>query len=172
VKVCTKCGEEKSPDGFARDKRRKDGLQVHCKACYREWYVANAERKQAAVADNYRANRAKYLTYNNAYYQENAERLREYRREYCKANHDAVSAAHARRRAQLANAHHEPYTRSEILARWGGKCCYCNALAEHLDHVTPISRNGADAEWNLVPACAPCNHSKYNKSLAEWAATF
>jgi 5-methylcytosine-specific restriction endonuclease McrA len=65
-----------------------------------------------------------------------------------------------------------PYTRAEVFARWDGQCAYCDAPAEHLDHVQPLSRGGADAAHNLLPACAPCNLSKGAKSLAEWAATF
>jgi 5-methylcytosine-specific restriction endonuclease McrA len=64
------------------------------------------------------------------------------------------------------------YDRAEIFARWRSRCAYCDAPAEHLDHVVPISRGGADAAHNLLPACAPCNLSKSDKSLADWAMTF
>lgn len=62
-----------------------------------------------------------------------------------------------------------PYVRKEIFARWGGLCCYCDAPATQLDHVTPISRGGLDIEANLVPVCAIDNLSKSDKTLAEWA---
>lgn len=65
-----------------------------------------------------------------------------------------------------------PYKRADVFARWGGQCCYCEAPAEHLDHVNPISRGGRDVPSNVVPACAPCNYAKGAKSLAEWAETF
>jgi 5-methylcytosine-specific restriction endonuclease McrA len=45
-------------------------------------------------------------------------------------------------------------------------------VATHLDHVHPLSRGGADAEHNIVPACARCNLSKGAKTLAEWAQSF
>jgi 5-methylcytosine-specific restriction endonuclease McrA len=61
-----------------------------------------------------------------------------------------------------------PYSRSDVFARWGGQCCYCNAPAEHLDHVTPLSRGGRDVLSNVVPACADCNLSKGALTLAEW----
>jgi 5-methylcytosine-specific restriction endonuclease McrA len=92
-------------------------------------------------------------------------------RKWKAANPERVRAINSARRAMYANADHFPYSRTEIFARWSG-CCYCDAPAEHLDHVTPISRQGADAEWNLVPACATCNTSKGAKTLAEWATTF
>jgi 5-methylcytosine-specific restriction endonuclease McrA len=84
----------------------------------------------------------------------------------------ASSAASTRRRARKARVPHTPYSRAEIFAAYGGTCAYCDAPAEHLDHVVAISRGGADAAHNLLPACAPCNLSKSAKSLAEWAATF
>ncbi|MGI5347020.1 HNH endonuclease [Streptomyces sp. CA-250714] len=75
-----------------------------------------------------------------------------------------------RRRAQHYGAAHQPYSRTEIFARWGHRCGYgCNASAEHLDHITPLSRGGADAEANMIPACAACNLSKGALTLAEWA---
>ncbi|MGW3674658.1 HNH endonuclease [Streptomyces sp. NPDC005166] len=83
-----------------------------------------------------------------------------------------VAANSARRRAREANAPHEPYSRSAIFATYGGTCAYCGAPAEHLDHVVPISKGGADAAHNLLPACAPCNLSKGAKSLAEWALSW
>ncbi|MFI2188009.1 HNH endonuclease [Streptomyces sioyaensis] len=64
------------------------------------------------------------------------------------------------------------YSRTAILSRWRYACAYCGAHATHLDHVTPLSKGGADVESNIVPACAPCNLSKGAKTLAEWSLTF
>ncbi|MCF3174768.1 HNH endonuclease [Streptomyces sioyaensis] len=62
-----------------------------------------------------------------------------------------------------------PYKRAEVFARWGGQCAYCDAPAEHLDHIKPIARGGRDVLSNVIPACAPCNLSKSNLTLAQWA---
>lgn len=64
------------------------------------------------------------------------------------------------------------YSRAEIFAAYGGTCAYCDAPAEHLDHVVPTSKGGPDVSHNLLPACAPCNLGKSNKSLAEWALSW
>lgn len=77
-----------------------------------------------------------------------------------------------RKRAEHYGVEHVPYSRTEILVRWGYLCAYCGDLAEHLDHVEPLSKGGADVEANIVPACAHCNLSKGAKTLAEWAGTF
>lgn len=73
----------------------------------------------------------------------------------------------ANRRTRVA-----PYQRSEVFARWGGQCCYCDSSAEHLDHVQPLSRGGRDVASNVVPACAECNLGKAALTLAEWAQAF
>ncbi|WP_409000289.1 HNH endonuclease [Streptomyces europaeiscabiei] len=64
------------------------------------------------------------------------------------------------------------YSRAEVFVRWGGQCCYCEAPADQLDHVRPVSHGGSDVASNVVPACATCNLSKSDKSLAQWAETF
>lgn len=52
-----------------------------------------------------------------------------------------------------------------------GRCIYCGATEEetgkthHLDHVTPISRNGRHHSSNLVIACEHHNLSKGDKPL-------
>jgi 5-methylcytosine-specific restriction endonuclease McrA len=63
-----------------------------------------------------------------------------------------------------------PYRRADVFAHWGGRCVYCGAPAEHLDHVQPLSRGGRDILSNVVPACADCNLSKAALTLAEWLA--
>jgi 5-methylcytosine-specific restriction endonuclease McrA len=47
-------------------------------------------------------------------------------------------------------------------------CIYCGGKAEHMDHITPISRGGRHSVGNLAPACAKCNLSKKDKFIIEW----
>ena len=52
-------------------------------------------------------------------------------------------------------------------------CIYCGrelGKDRTLDHVVPLSRGGAHAKRNLVPACRSCNSSKQDKDLSQWAA--
>lgn len=62
-----------------------------------------------------------------------------------------------------------PYRRADVLAHWGWRCVYCEAPAEHLDHIQPLSRGGRDVLANVLPACADCNLAKGSLTLAEWA---
>lgn len=65
-----------------------------------------------------------------------------------------------------------PYRREDVFTRWGGRCVYCEAPAEHLDHVQPLSRGGRDLLSNVVPACAACNLDKGARSLTEWVESW
>ena len=59
------------------------------------------------------------------------------------------------------------------IARAGGRCHYCGCAVEpkdfEIDHVIPVSRGGRSRLSNLVAACKPCNRSKYDSLLSEWA---
>ena len=55
------------------------------------------------------------------------------------------------------------------LQRLGKKCIYCGGSYEHLDHFTPLSREGKNNLDNLFPSCARCNVSKGNRIVfSEW----
>lgn len=87
---------------------------------------------------------------------------------YAKLPVDKRNTLTMKKRAEAYGVEHVPYSRVDIMRRWGYRCAYCDARATHLDHVQPLSRGGADAAHNIVPACAPCNLSKGAKTLAEW----
>jgi hypothetical protein len=167
--VCIGCKREKCTSEFAKGRNQ-------CNVCvskYKtQWVAGNRERTRAYVSE-WRVRNPEYCrSRDHARYWADPERARKRNADWKRANPGKCRLNESRRRARKASVSHEPYSRAEIFSRWSGRCCYCDAPAEHLDHVTPISRQGADAEWNLVPACATCNCSKGAKTLAEWAATF
>ena len=50
MKICTKCGETKPLEKFARDKRNKDGTRSHCRTCmsaYQRKHYANSGDKRS-----------------------------------------------------------------------------------------------------------------------------
>lgn len=63
--------------------------------------------------------------------------------------------------------------RTSIYNRDGGKCIYCGDTDGpfHVDHVFPFSRGGSDDPANLALACATCNLSKSDMTIAEWMAS-
>lgn len=50
-------------------------------------------------------------------------------------------------------------------------CYYCGGIAEDADHFYPLSGGGLHCRENIVPACGPCNGSKYNHDPIEWMAS-
>ena len=67
-----------------------------------------------------------------------------------------------------------PPSRRGVLRRDGGRCAYCNASADTVDHVVPKSRGGATSWTNLVAACRRHNMEKGDRLLAElgWELNF
>ncbi len=57
--------------------------------------------------------------------------------------------------------------RRGVFTRDGGRCQYCGARADSIDHVVPRSRGGPHTWENVVAACRPCNVSKRDRLLAD-----
>lgn len=43
MKKCNKCGKDKDFSAFSKNRTSKDGLQNHCKVCFKEWRNNNKE---------------------------------------------------------------------------------------------------------------------------------
>lgn len=64
-----------------------------------------------------------------------------------------------------------PLNRRAVFARDGGRCQYCAAPAESIDHVVPRSHGGEHVWENVVAACRPCNTRKRDRLLSETPMT-
>jgi hypothetical protein len=73
MKRCTKCGAEKPPVAFRRDRSRKDGRYPQCRACEKEWREANAERLKAYHRAWNRTNPEKKRAHDRRYWERKAE---------------------------------------------------------------------------------------------------
>ena len=60
--------------------------------------------------------------------------------------------------------------REYLLEKWGRKCAYCQAsnVPLEVEHMTPTSRDGSDAVWNLTLACRSCNQRKGTRTAGEF----
>jgi len=60
----------------------------------------------------------------------------------------------------------------QVIAFFGGHpatCVYCGvASPQRWDHLVPVRDGGETVIGNMVPACAHCDDSKQDLSLAEW----
>lgn len=108
------------------------------------------------------------------HYAKNAKTKREYSRQWRKENRHRRRTQQDRR-ADLIESHPDfrPFGHQEwerMLRRLDYSCAYCGArgIALHQDHVVPLTRGGRHAIANILPACQPCNSSKYTYFLSEW----
>ncbi|MDH3681155.1 MAG: HNH endonuclease [Acidimicrobiia bacterium] len=58
-----------------------------------------------------------------------------------------------------------PLSRRAVFARDQGRCQYCNASAESIDHVVPRSKGGEHTWDNVVACCRKCNTYKGDRLL-------
>lgn len=131
-----------------------------------------------------------YAAYMKKYRIENAEKIRETKRQY-----DAEHAVEARIRAaewaknnpskaQTKNQNRRALRKAAdgsfsnrdielIYEQQNGRCAYCGIELNgkyHIDHKNPLSRGGSNWPENLACSCATCNLSKSDKTLEEWLA--
>ena len=85
-KECNKCHEVKLIDEFYKCKRSKDGLQVKCKQCEKQYREDNKERYQEYDKQYKENNKEWYQEYNKQYYKNNKEYIKENNKQYKENN--------------------------------------------------------------------------------------
>lgn len=76
------------------------------------------------------------------------------------------------KRKCLKSGNHEYYSVEEVQKRWtlfDDACAYCGSTDRLTrDHFIPLNSGGADAIWNIIPACLSCNASKQDDDAEQW----
>ena len=105
------------------------------------------------------------------------EKKREYNREY-RSRPDARErkrAAGRKRTARLGGKEKHRRRLSDLLIAQEGLCGLCghglpkDRRQVHVDHIYPVSLGGTNAVSNLQAVCKPCNESKHDSTMAEYA---
>ena len=193
-KTCTKCGQTKPLDAYGKHKGCRYGLRSDCKTCrnasnkayrkanpdYQKAYCEANREKRADYAKTYReANRDKATAYSKQWVNANPERSAAYReshraksaattRAWQRANPERVNLNNNKRRARKLTNGVWQVTSKEWKRLRAAPCLYCGGKSQHIDHIIPLSRGGADSIGNLTGACASCNLSKGSKFIMEW----
>lgn len=168
-----------------------------CAECHRlfqlEWRKNNAEKAKQSV-DAWRAkNREHCRAYtkawdaknpgirsvvNAAYYEANAERLREKSRKWHRENPEKAREQVHRRLARIkqVGGSHTAQDLKAIFEAQKGKCAYCKTNLRklpqrqvHLDHIKSIADGGSNDRGNLQFTCRRCNQKKNRKDPIRFA---
>jgi len=181
-RTCSKCGESKPETLEFFGKRGhpcRGGLRPDCRACKsaadKAWREADPEahkaRKAASRQRNIETVRAREVRY-MATPEGRAARKRAMKR-YVSSDKGRLAArmAQSRRRALIAQSVND-FTSDQwlaILAEFGEVCAYCGSPDQMThDHVVPIAKGGDNTASNIVPACKPCNSSKFSDDMLSW----
>lgn len=153
MKPCKECATNKPLNEYARKRDNRDGRRTVCKACTK------------IHAAEYRANNREALAeYAAKHHQDNLDRIHKRKAQYF-INNPHISweygyRARAYRYGYLPLV--EPFTRAQLIARWGDCCYHCGAAWSELDHYpTPVSQGGAHTLANARPSCATCNQKSW-----------
>ena len=166
-KVCVRCKESKPLTEFSKDRRNKDGLNKYCRACKKFYNDAQREYRQEYMK-----------TYRTTYHKspERREHEREYAVQYRKTHPEFGRKCSAKYRAALNQCPGE-ITEADIkkcLQFFNYECAYSGvplSAGYQLDHVVPISKQGKNDIYNIVPCLAVVNLSKSAKDFEAWYTT-
>lgn len=172
---CRRCNSVKPASEFGSERANRDGLKPYCRPC------------MAAKARDRRTNpevKARNAAYDKAYRAANPERLAE----WAKSPQRLAKSSEWRRKpevklqmlinqhAQLARDHgvFSDFTVQDwldLLEEFDHACAYCHKrdTRMEIEHMTPLSRGGANHRDNVVPACRSCNSRKSSRTLLEFA---
>jgi hypothetical protein len=90
MKTCTKCKIEKELTEFSKDKSKKDGLQLVCKTCKKEWENNNKEKRKEFSKKYLEKNKEKIKKYNEEYKLNNKVYCKEYSKNYRENNKEKL----------------------------------------------------------------------------------
>lgn len=122
----------------------------------------NAERKLEADRTYYEANKEQAAANQKKWRKENPERHRLNAR---------LDASRRRVRKRAAGNSYTADDVEQMYADQGGLCAYCERELEgeyEVDHMIPLSREGANDAMNHAVACCHCNRSKFTKTAEEF----
>jgi 5-methylcytosine-specific restriction endonuclease McrA len=129
----------------------------------RERYNSDPEfrqNKMARAKQYYKRSKPKIAEYKKKLQREQPEKLQAW-----------ANSARIKRAAASGKCTADEW--QEILEYFNYHCAYClqhESMVGRLsmDHMTPITRGGDNSPDNIVPACKPCNSSKYNLTVLEY----
>ena len=138
--------------------------------------ATDKERERKRKKKYWAENRERLLAYGKAYSKANPKVNRRKQKKYWAKHPEKAQEFNRKRRARVNGVEHIPYTKEEVLEKYGSNCHICGTPIDlkaprkagkkgwehglHLDHLIPISKGGPDTIDNVRPAHGVCNLSK------------
>lgn len=139
-----------------------------------KWYKENPDKAKKYRTEWKLANPEKVLEAKKKHYVANKDAIIARAREWSKRNPE-VGRLHVinRRARQRANGGVlSKGLAGKLIALQRGKCACCGADLKkskyHMDHITPVSRGGANVDANIQLLCPSCNHAKGAKHSVDF----
>jgi 5-methylcytosine-specific restriction endonuclease McrA len=178
--LCNPCQAKRNRDRKARitdEQREAERLRANEMRNARRatWTPERRAEANAYVAQWRVENPDKHAAGKRSYYARRAEQIKAAKAAEYRANPAKFVARAMKRKALLLEAvcEHGPQCVSATFLAdlYASTCAYCDGPSEEADHFHPLSRGGLHCRDNLVPACFPCNRSKYNHEPHKWMAS-
>lgn len=158
---------------YAQNKER-------CRENFVNWYARNKDYVAARNKRWYAQNKDRYTREERhaawarmtAWYCDNTEHVREYRR--CNKDRGRAHRHNRRARKLAAGGTHSADDIKTLLDIYAHRCAneLCSAdltvVGYHIDHIQPLARGGSNDAANLQPLCPPCNQRKGVLSMDEF----
>ena len=164
---CSRCGKTQASTEFSRDKSKASGYKSHCRTCRKA--TAGSRKPEDPVRAKARRrkynvdNAEKIKAYKAAYYENTREKWRQYSAEKLRSCPNLWWEADYRVRAEKYGFTPDikPFTRGDLVDRYGESCFHCGGEFEELDHhPVPVGLGGKHSLDNCKPSCTACNRAQ------------
>lgn len=102
IKICSKCGEAKSLEGFNNSANAKDGKRSDCKKCVNLHAKIYRKKNRNVIAEKLRIWREKNKDHYKKWFAAKGETYKKYRRKWEKENPEKVAAMRKKRYKKLS----------------------------------------------------------------------
>lgn len=153
-KYCKTCNSVKDIREFYK-RPDSNGFMSSCSDCYKSRRSAANKTREDIEAFREAKNAASRLCKTSKYAEDAEYRERE------------IERCHERRNTMSGTYTSEEWL--ESVRNFSYSCAYCGSKSNlTVDHIIPISKNGANKQYNVIPACSTCNSSKGAREVVEW----
>ena len=144
---------------------------------YKKYYEENKEEISEYQKKYYEDNKEDILKNNKKYYEENKEKISEYKKKWFENNPEKIFNNRNKRRSKEENQGRGITEEQwkEMMDFFNWTCAYSGEYIggiinekRTVDHIIPLSKEGENEPWNLVPMLKSYNNSKHTKDMLEW----